>query len=262
MQIYYTTPIRERHQFNNLIWLRLEAPALARIARPGQFVLARSTPAPSLDPLLRQPFFLAGADPSTGMIELLIDPRETAATLVAEASVGATLDLCAPPVNPFTLAPTTQTLLLAGAGPSLPALLFLARYVAARMSVALFMAGDPGYLPPPFLLPPTVEVQVSAEGSAGLFTLLNATTTLAAHPARWADQLALALPLALIAPAAAVIRSTRLRWERGFAQVALAGPLPCGLGICRACQIETRQGWQRRCSEGPVFDLRDVRVAG
>ncbi|NJM07388.1 hypothetical protein HC891_16190 [Candidatus Gracilibacteria bacterium] len=57
------------------------------------------------------------------------------------------------------------------------------------------------------------------------------------------------------------VRAGRLRWQRGFAEVLLAGQLPCGTGACLACLVETRDGLRTRCKDGPVFDLRALRGA-
>jgi dihydroorotate dehydrogenase electron transfer subunit len=36
------------------------------------------------------------------------------------------------------------------------------------------------------------------------------------------------------------------------------GPLVCGAGACGVCAVEMRQGVKMLCSDGPVFDMRDV----
>ncbi|MEF3273406.1 MAG: hypothetical protein K6356_03260 [Chloroflexus sp.] len=256
MQLYYSTLIRERRYVDHLVWLVLAAPELARAVRPGQFVLIR--PSLGLDPLLWPSVFLAGADPIAGVVELLVDPRDMAGKWLIDRPAGSSIDLCLPSCTTFTPAPTTQTLLLAGTGAALPALIFLARRLANRLSVTLVLAGDAGYLPPPFLLPAMVEVQTSPHGEATLFELIAAQPP-PRHPLQWADQVVFALPLPLIGQAVTAVRAARLRWEAGFAHVIVTGSMPCGLGICQACQIETRQGWQRRCIDGPLFDLRDLR---
>lgn len=257
MHLYHTAAIHTYRRFEQLIWLSVKTASLAHHAQPGQIALVRHSQ-PGLDPLLWTTLFLAGADPGTGTVEFLIDPRDPTVIWLSELSPGTTLDLCVPGGKHFSLKPTTQTLLLAGTGSALPALLFLARQQASRQNIALFMAGETGFMPPPFLLPPTVEIQFSLAGEATLFDLLTSSPQ---SPLRWADQIGLALPPTMLAPAENIIRSTRLRWQPGLAQVVVAGSLPCGLGVCRACQIETRRGWQRRCVEGPVFDLYDLRLS-
>ncbi len=46
------------------------------------------------------------------------------------------------------------------------------------------------------------------------------------------------------------------------AEVSLDEPMCCGVGVCLTCvvPIRTATGWeyQRTCTEGPVFNARDV----
>lgn len=247
---YYEPTIIERREPGSMALLRLHAPELARAARPGQIAMARCAPAGSEDPPLRRPLFLAGADGAAGVVDLLAAPDERGLAWLAAQPVGAQVDLYGPVGAGFTLDGRTRNLLLAGVWPALPALFFLARTAVARgMAVVLLAAGEAGRLPPPFLLPPEVEYQSGEE----LLALL------ARPQLGWADQVCLGLDETLVAGAAAAVRAARLRWERGFAHVALAGPTPCGLGTCQACPVEARDGARLRCKDGPVFDLRELR---
>jgi dihydroorotate dehydrogenase electron transfer subunit len=261
---YHEPAIIERRELGALRHITVRAPELARAARPGHYVLARCAPPASADPLLRRAAFLAGADPASDTVELLIDPDERGLAWLADQPVGARLDLFGPLGKPFSLDGRTRNLLLAGAGPALPALIFLARAAATGgvAGVLLAAADGAGRLPQPFLLPPDLEYQSSSDGPAALIGLLGAPApgrSLFASPIAWADQICLALTADLVTPAADAVRAGRLRWGRGFAQAALAGPTPCGVGTCQSCLIDTRDGLRARCKDGPVFDLRDLR---
>ncbi|MEI8309042.1 MAG: hypothetical protein WCF99_18410 [Chloroflexales bacterium] len=260
---YHEPIIIERRELGALRQLTVRAPELARAARPGHYVLARCAPPGSADPLLRRVAFLAGADPVAGAVELLIDPVERGLIWLADQPVGAQIDLFGPLGTPFSLDGRTRNLLLAGTGPALPALIFLARAVAVGgVAGVLLAAGAPEHLPPPFLLPPDMEYQRSADGPTALIGLLGAPApggALFTSPIAWADQICLALTADLVTPAADAVRAGRMRWGRGFAQAALAGPTPCGVGTCQSCLIDTRDGLRTRCKDGPVFDLRDLR---
>ncbi|MBU1121886.1 MAG: dihydroorotate dehydrogenase electron transfer subunit [Candidatus Omnitrophota bacterium] len=41
-------------------------------------------------------------------------------------------------------------------------------------------------------------------------------------------------------------------------QVSFEQFMGCGLGICCACTIETKNGYKKVCKDGPVFDIRDI----
>lgn len=262
---YHEPVILERRELGALALLTLHAPDLARGARAGQAALVRCAPAGADDPLLRRAVFFAGADAGAGVVELLVGPGERGLAWLAAQPVGARLDLYGPVGAGFAVEGRVGNLLLAGAGPALPGLFFLARALAPRAAnVVLLAAGAPGSLPPPYILPPEVEYQTSADGDEGLLALLGAggrapVPALSGSPVAWADLICLALSAPLVAGAAEAVRAGRMRWARGFAQAAVAGPMPCGLGVCLACPVETRDGARLRCKEGPVFDLRDLR---
>jgi dihydroorotate dehydrogenase electron transfer subunit len=263
---YADALILERREAGALTRLTLLAPELARAARPGQLALVRPAPPGSADPLLRRPLFFADADPAAGTLELLLAPEERGMAWIAAQPAGAQLDLFGPVGTGFTLDTRTRNLLLAGAGPALAALIFLARQAVARQTavVLLVAAAAENLLPPPFLLPPDVEYQASESGEDGLPALLGGTgrssvPALAGSLVAWADQIALALSDSMVQPVSDAVRAGRMRWERGFAHVALAGPLPCGVGTCLSCPVATRDAVRLRCKDGPVFDLRDLR---
>lgn len=261
--------VADRRDFGELTYMALQASELARSARAGGYLLVRCAPPGAADPLLPRPLFFAGADGTAGLLRLLFAPDERGLAWLANQQPGATLELIGPLGTPFTLDRQTRHLLLVGTGPTLPALLMLAHEAVHReVAVVLLAAAEqPARLPPPFLLPPAIEYQridesqirdcrqpiADQDPQSAIASLQTAI--------QWADQLAAAAPVPLLAPLADAVRQTRLRWSRGFAQVALAGPLPCASGACLSCLVETRDGLRLGCKDGPVFDLRDVRDA-
>ena len=46
---------------------------------------------------------------------------------------------------------------------------------------------------------------------------------------------------------------SKIKCEVSFEQF-----MGCGLGICCACTIETRNGYKKVCKDGPVFNIKDV----
>jgi len=247
-----------------LRWLTLQAPELAQTVRAGQYLLIRCAEDGSYDPLLRRPLFVAAAEPALGQIGLLYEPAERGLAWLARGRAGDQLDVLGPFGHPFELGGRTRSLLLIGAGPGLAALLLLARAAAARNCAITLLAGAeaPDLLPPPFLLPGEVEYQTGSEigdwrletdasdSQSPISNLQSAIT--------WADQICVALPRAQLVDLATIVRRVKYRWERGFASALLEGPLICGVGACGVCTIDLRKGARLLCSDGPVFDLRDI----
>lgn len=246
----------QRVATSRLRWLSLHAPDLAREVRAGQLLMVRCNEPGGHEPFLRRALFVAACEPALGQVALLFAPeQDIGLRWLARVRPGDTLDLLGPVGYPFQLDPQTRSLLLVGEGPALGALLMLARDVLARGGAATLLAGasDPLLLPPPFLLPAAVEYQSISGRSVDLLSQPEGRTMLL-----WADQLCAAIPSAQIPMLRDMVRSVRMRWERGFASALLETPLLCGIGSCHGCRVELRKGQRLACVEGPVFDVRDL----
>ena len=249
-----------------LRWLTLHAPEITRAVRAGQYLLVRCAEEGSYDPLLRRALFVAAAEPALGQVGLLYEPNERGLAWLARGRSGDVLDVIGPLGRPFEIDARTRTLLLIGAGVGLPALLLLARESVAKGRAVTLLAGaaDIAALPPPFLLPGEVEYQSFAglqiadfrlqiDPTAAQSTIYNLQSAIG-----WADQVCAALPSDQLSALRDAIRAVKFRWERGFASVLLEGPLVCGVGACGICVVDLRRGTRMLCSDGPVFDLRDL----
>jgi dihydroorotate dehydrogenase electron transfer subunit len=256
----------QRDATARLRWLTLHTPELAHSTRAGQYLLVRCAEAGSYDPLLRRALFVAAAEPALGQLGLLYEPSERGLAWLARGRPGDMLDIIGPLGQPFTVGEHTRNLLLIGEGPGLAALLLLARASAAkgRAVTLLARAESADALPPPFLLPSEVEYQSIIGAQIADFTLQTepATPQSAIHNLQsaiaWADQICVALPADQLLTLRNTIRAVKYRWERGFAGALLEGPIVCGVGACGVCAVEVRKGTRLLCSDGPVFDLRDV----
>ncbi|MFP4438356.1 MAG: hypothetical protein ACLFVO_14010 [Chloroflexaceae bacterium] len=262
--------IQEQRSFGRICRLILHAPELTAGVRAGHYLLVRCADPVSADPLLRRASFVAGVEPDAGTLTLLYAPQERGMVWLARQPAGTPLDLFGPLGTPFTLDNRTRNLLLIGVGAGLGALFLLAQAALRQNAAVVLLTAAPAadLLPPPFLLPPAVEYRGSDAGESSIANLLYGETppenqaTATSELIAWADQIGATLPPALLPTLVSAVRATRLRWQRGFAQVALPGAMPCGTGACLACLIETRHGLRTRCKDGPVFDLRDLPAGG
>jgi dihydroorotate dehydrogenase electron transfer subunit len=235
-----------------LRWLTLHAPELAREVRGGHYLLVSCSDPDVRDPLLRRCVYVAAAEPALGQVGLLFAPRaDRGLRWLARARAGDALDVIGPLGRPFGIEAGTRALLLVGSGATLGALLLLANEALARgASATLLAAADaPELLPPSFLLPDAIEYQ----SVVGL-----ASEVYAAQHIVWADQIGAALPPSQVAALREAVRAARVRTQRGFARVLLDGEIVCGVGACGACALTLRAGKRLLCTDGPVFDLRDL----
>jgi len=239
------------------------APAIASGLAAGRFVLA------DLGGYLRAPLFPARIEAEE--FDVLVPPHHPAATL----QPGADVDLIGPLGRGFEIPAATERLLLVASTDHLPVLLPLAYQnhhqkpgSAASLrekpgfsdgfSIALLLSAPAAAeLYPVRLLPPAVEVTiVTADGSAGhQGSILDLFPDLV----RWADCACIAGDPATYPALAEIVREVRAGSGRRFAQVLVVPPMACGVGACQGCAVSVARGTKLACTDGPVFDLLELR---
>ena len=227
---------------------------------PGTFVLA------DLGGPLREVLFPATIDAdregTVNGFTAMLPPRHPATRLLP----GTTVNMLGPLGQGFRLGDATRLLLIAEAA-SLPPLLPL---LEAAPSVALVIeALTRAQLPSPDYFPPTVELTlVTRDGSAGYLGPLESQDPAPAHLERvmprlieliaWAECACFACSNDRYPALAAIVRAARIQPTADFAQALVQVPMPCGVGACEVCRINTRTGEKHACIDGPVFDMMSL----
>lgn len=233
-----------------IAFLTMEAPWIAQSARPGQFVMVHppcSGPG-SRDPLLPRPLAVAGAQGSR--INLLMALAGRGTRLLAQARPGSELTLRGPLGNGFPEPSGPSLLLLAGALGAAPLLLAHQVYQGRPGLEVDFVLGVPGRAFLPLveklgLLVPDIRV-FTEDGCFG--TQGNVCTGLASDPGQiWA------------CGPTPMFRAILDRVSPGLpVSFSLEARMGCGYGGCMGCAVPTLHGNQRACTEGPVFDGREI----
>ncbi|MCP4543718.1 MAG: hypothetical protein GY832_41925 [Chloroflexi bacterium] len=216
------------------------APTLCAGLTPGRFALA------DLGEHLCTPIFAAWADPES--FEILVSPDHPAAALRS----GMRVNLIGPLGRGFEVPAPTRRLLLVADTVHLPVLLPLAQPGNQFPSTALLLSATTStdlYLV--HMLPPTLEVHlVTADGSAlDLFSDL----------VRWADCVCVASAPSSYPKLAEIVQKVRIRPDHHFAQVLVIPSTVCGVGACQSCAVEVARGTKLACTNGPVFNLNELR---
>ena len=259
-------------------WLDLEVPAPFEAPAPGQFVeLLLAPPAPVLLP---RPMSVAAVSAHAGRLTLgfLYAAVGTGTRALAALPPGATVDVLGPLGHGFALARPGTPVLIAG-GRGVAPLLFAAEALAreGRRCEFLFGARDRARL-------------VGLERARAQLAEMNGRLHLATDDGsegHAGDVVGLLDALAPGFPAPLVIHSCGphamlaavARWaerKRVEAYVAMESVMACGTGVCRGCPLprsakrraafreaETPSLLGNRefamcCTEGPVFDARDL----
>lgn len=240
--------------------LTIEAPAIARLAQPGQFVHVKCTP--TMDPLLRRPISLHRIDAKAGTITLLYQVVGRGTQLLSKFMVDDEIDLMGPLGRGFDLPSQPGDVMVVGGGIGAAPLLPLVEALCDMGNVVTMILGARSK---DWLLGAESFVQAGAQvlvatddGSQGQQGFV--TDILVQH-------LQGTKPAALYAcgpePMLRAVASMAL--SQGLTgQVSLEERMGCGVGACLACvckiKVATPNGWdyQKVCIDGPVFALEEV----
>ncbi|MEO8522946.1 MAG: dihydroorotate dehydrogenase electron transfer subunit [Acidobacteriota bacterium] len=245
--------------------IALAAPEVAALARPGQFVMVKTSR--GADPLLRRPFsifeILRDAERRPIGLTLLNKRIGVGTGRLYETAAGARLACLGPLGRPFeAVLPPTEAWMVAGgvglapfvtlaealgAAGSRPRLFYGARSAADLYYVGLFEALG-------------VEVTLATEdGSLGHrgFVTDPLGAALAAAAGR-EIRLSVCGPTPMMRAVSELAASHGVRCDVSLEQV-----MGCGLGGCYSCVVPARdaQGaphFVRSCIEGPVFDASRI----
>ncbi len=251
--------------------LRLEAPDLARGARPGQFVHVLC-PSPRSGPVgvpfLRRPLSVHDADAGGGTFELLFRVKGPGTKSLAEAPGGLPLDVIGPLGNGFPepgrRAPAGQAAsdqlppAVVGGGIGVAPLLFLVRSLAAHGPVVVLigLAGaDELDLAGPFRELAQVDLRLATEDGSPGTTRGLVTVLLEAWLGEGGSRTVYACgPRPMLAAVWAL--AARARAEAWFS---LEERMACAVGACRGCAVAVRGGGYRMvCRDGPVFPAGEI----
>jgi dihydroorotate dehydrogenase electron transfer subunit len=243
--------------------ISLDAPAIARVSLPGQFVMVK--PQAGLDPLLRRPFSIfeilrdAGGQ-ATGLS--LLNKRVGAGTaLLYAAEPGDRVGCLGPLGRPFVpVEPPSEAWMVAG-GVGLAPFVTLAEALAARRTpMTLFYGARSAvdlYGVETFEATGARLVLTTEDGSRGESGRVTGPLEreLTARPA--------SAPVTVYACGPTpMMRAVATLGERAGRPVfvSLEPVMGCGLGGCYSCVVRVRRGsgslFVRSCLDGPVFDAR------
>jgi len=226
---------------------------------PGQFVHLAASPALTL----RRPFSVAGF-PSPGTLDLLVELRGKGTRALSALSEGASIPLLGPLGNAFTPPEPGASAVLVAGGIGVAGLRYLATRLAGDGCPLLMLVGarTGDRLLTDLLPEPTddgrVRLRVATDdGSAGSHGTVCDLFEEAARHLDSSPRTYCCGPPEMIEEAARIAGWAELRCEALLEEV-----MACGVGACRGCVVETRDGYRAVCSDGPVFDTRDLVFRG
>ena len=244
------------------VLLTFHHPEIAHEGRAGQFVMIKAGTTP--EPLLRRPFSIMAVDTARGTFTLFLKSVGPGSRALADLRPGETAACLGPLGRPFDPPAGHEPLLVAGGYGIAPFHLLsqtlLARGVRPRLFYGGRGAGDLQVRAPfeRMGVPLALATDDGTLGQKGRVTEpLEAYLDAPAHPG----------PFALLAcgPDPMLHAVARIAARRGLpTQVSLDPWMGCGIGTCLGCVVpiqredEVRPKFRCACTEGPVFDAREV----
>jgi dihydroorotate dehydrogenase electron transfer subunit len=242
--------------------MALECPALAGMARPGQFVMVRVPDMPV--PFLRRPFSvhrpLIEAEKLIGF-ELLYKVVGKGTRVMSEMKAGDLLDVLGPLGNGFSYSKGLNRAFLVAGGVGVASLYYLAQRLsedsAAGMTIFLGGCSAADILCEKAFRAMGAVVMITTEdcslGETGLITPVVDKTI---HSDGKPDVIFACGPLPMLKAVGDIAAAHGVP-----CQLSLESAMACGFGVCLGCAVETASadgGYWHVCKDGPVFDSRDV----
>jgi dihydroorotate dehydrogenase electron transfer subunit len=251
-----TVPIVSNERETELYFrLAVRAPQIAPLVQPGQFAHLRILP--MRDALLRRPFSIFQAEGET--LSFFYKSVGQGTEVLARMRPGEDLSLIAPLGHGFTIPGVggERPLLVAG-GYGMAAMYLLAQrspqkgiaFVGGRRRLDILCEREFSAL--------GWEVRVTTEdGSYGEKGLVTQPLRAELRRSTAARKLFACGPTPMLKAVAHMAEEFSVP-----AELSMDEHMCCGVGVCLTCviPIQTADGWeyQRTCTEGPVFDSRQV----
>lgn len=259
MGLQFCRVIRQSKVAEGIWLLEFESEAIARSCRPGQFVHVRIQE--WLQPFWRRPFSIHGVDLKAGTVRLLYRIIGTGTEILSSKKPGHVLDVLGPLGNGFNtdfLQP--RGLIVAGGVGSADLFFLVQRFIEKGKSV-IFLWGirkKTELFEINWLEKLGVDVRIATEdGSAGFRGMV---TDLLEITLREDKELAVNAvgsvcgPKGMIHRVQSIVNKTEMTW-----QASLEEKMACGLNVCKGCAVRMKAGgYAMVCSDGPVFNLREV----
>ena len=234
----------------NIYLLQAQAPEIASLAYPGQYVMVRC--GEGYDMPLRRPLGIHRI--SKEGISLLYTVMGRGTGWLSLRKAGEYVDLFGPLGKGFEIYPSSRNLLLVAGGVGVAPLVALAEHAIGTGRVVKLLIGEKNAakIYPERLLPSGIKPVVTTEdGSLGQKGMV---TEILPQFIAEADQIFVCGPL----PMYRAIAKMGSKLGDKPTQVLLETVMGCGVGACLSCSIETRQGRKLVCKDGPVFEFGDI----
>ena len=230
--------------------------------RPGQFVEVRVDQEPRV--FLRRPISTHRVLKDRNEMWLLVQKAGNGTQKMSELKVGERLNLVYPLGNGYSLNGSARHYLLIGGGVGIAPLLETGAVLKESGAQVTFLLGGrtASDLVEIEEYKALGEVLVTTEdGSvlAGLDCQKGFVTNHRRLQEGAFDAIRVCGPGPMMKAVAKVVSGWKQNEQPHYCEVSLENRMACGLGVCLCCVEDTKEGHKCVCSDGPVFDIKDLK---
>ncbi len=209
----------------------------------------------SKNTFLRRPISIHDVDYEKNILKLLIQIVGEGTQKLSEINTGETLNLIYPLGNTFSL-PEEDNVLLVGGGCGIAPLLYLARTLSEKGIKVTALIGGASQCD-------ILEANEYLKYGEVLITTMDASfgeKGLVTHHPVFQEEKFNYSKIYTCGPEPMMKALAKIAREKGIAcEVSLENMMACGVGACLCCVVDTIHGNKCTCTEGPVFDYKDLK---
>lgn len=241
--------VRNETLNSNMFLLTLHSNELPPIS-PGQFVNVKIENSPAT--FLRRPISVHDVDPVKNLLYLLVKKAGTGTRILAGLKEGERLSVILPLGNTFSI-PEYGRCLLIGGGVGIAPMLHLSKEMKSRGLSPVILIGvrSKEDIVRKEAFEQHGELYYTTEdGSFGEKGYPTQHSVLSQH----FDHIYCCGPEVMMKAVAGYAYKNNIDCE-----VSLENMMACGIGACLCCVTDTHEGHKCVCSEGPIFNIKDLK---
>lgn len=234
--------------------LKLQSPIPVSEIFPGQFINIEIKEATEI--FLRRPFSILDVDYENRTISLLVKILGRGSRKLTEAKVGQTINGIFPLGKSFSLPNNTDRILLIGGGSGVAPMLFLSKICGLATENVTVLIGARSA---------SDHIDVAAYQPFGQFYFATEDGSLGekgyvTEHSVFTNNLSQFSKIYTCGPDLMMKAIGRKAIEKGiFCEVSLENMMACGFGVCLCCVEDTKTGHKCVCTDGPVFNVNDLK---
>ena len=234
--------------------LTLQSPIPVSEIFPGQFINVQINEASEI--FLRRPFSILDVDYKKQIITLLVKVLGRGSKRLTEAKEGLTISAISPLGKSFTLPEKNDKILLIGGGSGVAPMLFLAKICGLNPENVSVLIGAKSA---------SDHIDISDYLSFGKFFFTTEDGSLGekgyvTNHQEFTDNIDQFTKIYTCGPDLMMKAIGRIALEKDiFCEVSLENMMACGFGVCLCCVEDTKTGHKCVCTDGPVFNVKDLK---